>query len=105
MTLGNPRKESRDREIERVNALLAEIGSFYRYHIVKAPYTRRRVLELTPSGNELQAIEERGFPAGTHRMYELLTGTAEICHAMRILADLVTKLQEEGLLRKKVNFC
>ena len=101
MTLGNPSIEHRDEQIEQVNALLAEIGSFYRYHITKTPYTKRDVLEMTPSGRELQAIEEKGSSVGTHRMYEQLTDTAEVFHALRVLEHLIVRLQEEGLLKKK----
>jgi hypothetical protein len=39
---------------------------------------------------------------GAHRMYEQLTDTAEIFHTTKVLEDLIERLQEEGLLRKKV---
>jgi hypothetical protein len=51
---------------------------------------------------QLQAIEERGWSVGAHIIYEQLTDTAEIFHTTKVLEDLIERLQEEGLLRKKV---
>jgi hypothetical protein len=103
MTLGHPTEKHRDELIDRVNAMLAEIGSFYRYQMGKGPSTKRDVVEITPSGKELEACEEKGWiQTDTFHRYEQLTDTAEMYHSISMVEDLIKRLQAEGILRKKV---
>ena len=98
MTIGNPSIEDRDRQIETVNALLAEIGSIFRYEAHKTEgYRSADLLHITESGPELEAANASGW--GQYRCFSLNT-TAEIYHTMRIVEDIIKKLQGEGLLRK-----
>ncbi|MGH9978888.1 MAG: hypothetical protein ACRD8Z_24105, partial [Nitrososphaeraceae archaeon] len=87
------------RKIETVNALLAEVGSIYRYEAHKTEgYTSADLLHITESGAEIEAANASGWGRGQE--YSLNT-TAEIYHNMRIVEGLIKRLQEEGLLRKK----
>ena len=96
-----------DIAVRKVNALLTEIGSFYRYRITKSQHTeygQRKeydVLEMVLKGAELEAHKQKARPRGSGYRYEHLTNTYEIYDSLRVLEDLIEKLQEEGLLKKK----